>query len=95
MSSLYPRSGQTLALGGTPVGESGTATAPPRSRHQDRVGGAVGWAGRKLFEWSADRHWTTESTQRLATIALAHVTDVGSMGRLFSLVTFLLFRTLV
>ncbi|WP_048306229.1 sodium:proton antiporter [Halomonas sp. PR-M31] len=42
------------------------------------VGGLTGWLGGRVLEWSADRDWTTDTTQRLATIALAVIAYAGA-----------------
>ncbi len=42
------------------------------------VGTATGWLGGRLLEWSAARDWTTPTTQRLSTIALAAVAYAGA-----------------
>lgn len=42
------------------------------------VGALVGWLGGRLLEWSAGRDWATETTQRLATIALAALAYGGA-----------------
>lgn len=42
------------------------------------IGALVGWLGGQLVSWSAARGWTTETTQRLATIAVAIVAYASS-----------------
>jgi len=42
------------------------------------AGVVVGWLGGKVLEWSAARDWATETTQRLATIALAALAYGGA-----------------
>ncbi|MEJ5914743.1 cation:proton antiporter domain-containing protein [Pseudokineococcus sp. 1T1Z-3] len=42
------------------------------------VGALVGWLGGRLLEWSSGRDWATETTQRLATVALAALAYGGA-----------------
>lgn len=42
------------------------------------LGALTGWLGGKVLTWSAGRHWTTETTQRLGTLSIAAVAYAGA-----------------
>ncbi|WP_106475645.1 cation:proton antiporter [Phytohalomonas tamaricis] len=42
------------------------------------IGALTGWLGGRILEWSASRGWATDTTQRLATIALAAIAYAAS-----------------
>ncbi len=42
------------------------------------LGALIGWLGGTLLTWAARRQWTTDATQRLATMSLAAIAYAGS-----------------